>query len=75
MVNVTCNGIRILVVFVDVYEKYDQLLFGFMFVYGHFVCHVHCVSQWTRVSVGLNFSVCMCYSVKQKQKQSRKYGP
>ena len=75
MVNVTCNGMRILVVFVDVYEKCDQLLFGFVFVYGHSVCRGHYVSQWTQVSIGLNFSVCMCYLVKQKQKQSRKCGP
>ena len=75
MVNVTCNGMRILVVFVDVYEKCDQLLFGFVFVYGHSVCRGHYVSQWTQVSIGLNFSVCMCYLVKQNQKQSRKCGP
>ena len=36
MVNVTYNGMRILVVFVDVYEKCDHLFFGFVFVYGHF---------------------------------------
>ena len=45
MVNVICNGMRILVVFVDVYEKCDHLLFGFVFVYRHFVCRGHCVSQ------------------------------
>ena len=44
MVNVICNGMRILVVFVDVYEKCDHLFFGFVFVYGHFVCCGHCVS-------------------------------
>ena len=75
MVNVTCNRMRLLVVFVDVYEKCDQLLLGFVFVYGHFVCHGCCVSQWTQVSVGLNFSVCMCYLVQQNQKESRKCSP
>ena len=45
MVNVTCNGMRILVVFVDIYEKCDHLFFGFVFVCGHFVCCGHCVSQ------------------------------
>ena len=47
MVNVTCSGMRILVVFVDIYEKCEHLFFGFVFVYGHFVCRGHCVSQWT----------------------------
>ena len=65
MVNVTCNGMRILVVFIDIYEKYDHLFFGFVFVYGHFVCgHFvccgHCVSQWTQVSIGLKFLVFAC---------------
>ena len=55
MVNVTCNRMRILVLFVDVYEKCDHLLFGFVFVYRHFVCHGHCVAQWTQVSVGFKF--------------------
>ena len=55
MVNVACNGMRILVVFVDVYEKCDHLFFGFVFVYGHFVCHGHCVSQWTQVCFGFKF--------------------
>ena len=55
MVNVTCNRMKILVVFVDVYEKCDYLLFGFVFVYGHFVCRGHCVSQWTQASVGFKF--------------------
>ena len=47
MVNVACNGMRILVVFVDVYEKCDHLFFGFVFICGHFFCRGHCVSQWT----------------------------
>ena len=47
MVNVTCNRMRILVVFVAVYGKCNYMLFGFVFVYGHFVCCGHCVSQWT----------------------------
>ena len=55
MVNVTCNGMRILVVFVNVYEKCDHLFFGFVFVYGHFVYHGHCVSQWTQVSIRFKF--------------------
>ena len=55
MVNVTCNGMRVLVVFVDVYKKCDHLLFGFVFVYGHFFCHGFCVSQWTQVFVGFKF--------------------
>ena len=55
MVNVTCNGMRILVVFVDVYEKCDPLFFGFVFVYGHFVCRGHCVSQRIQVSIGFKF--------------------
>ena len=75
MVNVTCNGMRILVVFVDVYEKCDHLFFGLVFVYEHFICRGHCVSQWTKFLLGLNFSVCMCYLVKQNQKQSKKCGP
>ena len=65
MVNVTCNGMRILVVFVDIYEKCDHLFFEFVFVYGHFlcghfVCRGHCVSQWTQVSIGLKFLVFAC---------------
>ena len=55
MVNITCNGMRILVVFVDVYEKCDHLFFGFVFFYGHFVCCGHCVLQWTQVSIGFKF--------------------
>ena len=55
IVSVTCNGMRVLVMFVDVYEKCDHLLFGFVFVYKHFVCRGHCVSQWTQVFVGLEF--------------------
>ena len=60
MVNVTCNGMRILVVFIDIYEKCDHLFFGFVFVYGHFVCHGHYVLQWTQVSIGLKFLVFAC---------------
>ena len=45
--------------------------FGFVFVYGHFVYHGHCVSQWShsgpKFVLGLNFSVCMCYLVRQNQ--------
>ena len=55
IVNVTCNGMRILVVFVDIYQKHDHLLFGFVFVYGHFICRGHYVSQWTQVSIGFKF--------------------
>ena len=55
MVNVTCNGMRILVAFVDVYEKCDHLFFGFVFVYGHFICCGHYVSQWTQVFIGFKF--------------------
>ena len=55
MVNVTCNGMRILVVFIGIYEKCDHLFFGFVFVYEHFVCRGHCVSQWTQVSIGFKF--------------------
>ena len=55
MVNVTCNGMRILIVFVDVYEKCDHMFFGFVLVYGHFACHGHYVSQWTQVSIGFKF--------------------
>ena len=55
MVNVTCNGMRILVVFVNDYEKCDHLFFGFVFVYGHFVYRGHCVSQWTQVCFGFKF--------------------
>ena len=55
MVNVTCYGMRILVMFIDVYEKCDHLFFGFVFVYGHFVCRSLCVSQWTQVSIGFKF--------------------
>ena len=29
--------------------------FGFVFVYGHFVCRGHYVSQWTRVCFGFKF--------------------
>ena len=39
--------LRILVEFVDVYEKCNHLWFGFVVVYGHFVCHGHIVSLWT----------------------------
>ena len=46
---------KILVMYVDVYEKCDHLFFGFVFVYGHFVCRSHCVSQWTQVSTGFKF--------------------
>ena len=46
MVNVTCNGMRIFVVFVNVYEKCYHLFFGFVFVYGHFVCRGYCVLYW-----------------------------
>ena len=66
MVNVTCNEMRILVVFVDVYEKCDHLFFGFVFVYGHFVCRY----SGPKFVLGLNFSVCMCYLVRQNQKKS-----
>ena len=55
MVNSICNGMKILVVFVDVYQKCDYLLFGFVFVYGHFICRDHCISQWTQVSIGFKF--------------------
>ena len=45
--------------------------FGFVFVYGHFVCRGHCVSQWShsgpKFVLGFNFSVCMCYLVRQNQ--------
>ena len=34
MVNVTCNGMRIMVVFIDVYEKCDHLFFEFVFVWA-----------------------------------------
>ena len=39
--------LRILVEFVDVYEKCDHLWIGFVDVYGHFVCRGHCTSLWT----------------------------
>ena len=68
MVNVTCNGMRILVAFVDIYEKCDHLFFGFVFVYGHFVVGVIVSHSGPKFLLGLNFSVYMCYLVKQNQK-------
>ena len=62
---------RILVVFVDVYEKCDHIFFGFVFVYGHFVYRY----SGLKFVLGLNFSVCMCYLVRQNQKKSWKCGP
>ena len=72
MVNVTCNGMRILVMFVDVYQKCDHLLFGFVLVYGHFVCRGHCVSQWTQVSVGFKFQCLHMLIRKTKTKAKQK---
>ena len=68
MVNVTCNGMRILVVFVDVYEKCDHLFFGFVFVYGHFVYRGHCVSQWTQVCFEFKF---LCLHVLFSKTESK----
>ena len=83
MVNFTCNGMRILVVFVDIYENCDHLFFGFVFVYGHFCLWALCLSWSLCLTVDPSFhwveifSVCMCYLVKQNQnqKKSRKCGP
>ena len=65
MVNFTCNGMRILVVFMIFMKivttcSLDLCLFMGIFVCGHFVCRGHCVSQWTQVSIGLKFLVFAC---------------
>ena len=59
MVNVTCNGMRILVVFVDVYEKCDHLFFWicvclWAFCLSWSLC-LTVVSQWTQVCFGFQF--------------------
>ena len=61
---------KILVVFVDVYEKCVHLLFGFVFVYKHFVCRAHWVSQWTQVSHMFPLYPCLTLTHKHPPLQS-----
>ena len=75
MVNVTGNRMRILVVFVDVYEKCDHCCLDLCLFMGIFSVMVFVSHSGPKFLLGLNFSVCMCLLVKQKQKQSRKCGP
>ena len=66
----------ILVVFVDVYEKMWPLVLLDLYLFMGILSVVVIVSHiGPKFVLGLNFSVCMCYLVRQNQKKSWKYGP
>ena len=65
---------RILVVFVDVYEKCDHLFLDLCLFMGILSVVVIVSRSGPKFLLGLNFNVCMCYLVIQNQKQSRKCG-
>ena len=69
MVNVTCNGMRILVVFVDVMKNVTTCSLDLCLFMGILSVVVIVSHSGPKFLLGLNFSVCMCYLVKQNQKQ------
>ena len=70
MVNVTCNGMRILVVFVDVMKNVTTCSLDLCLFMGILSVVVIVSHSGPKFLLGLNFSVCMCYLVRQNQKQS-----
>ena len=70
MVNVTCNGMRILVVFVDVMKNVTTCSLDLCLFMGILSVVVIVSHSGPKFLLGLNFSVCMCYLVRQNQKKS-----
>ena len=70
MVNVTCNGMRILVVFVDVMKNVTTCSLDLCLFMGILSVVVIVSHSGPKFLLGLNFSVCMCYLVRQNQKIS-----
>ena len=69
MANVTCNGMRILVALLMFMKNVTTCSLDLCLFMGILSVVVIVSHSGSKFLLGLNFSVCMCYLVKQNQKQ------